>query len=100
MNKTTEEKYAEMTQVTKLLQGYLEQVQKKSNNHISAPIFFLLLLVLISFSFASTTDQEFQPYLEKINQIDQNVTELEHSVAMLDDYTKRLGEKKANQCTS
>jgi len=67
MNKVTQDKYTEMTAVTKALQTFMQELQKKY--------------------------QEFQPYLEKIDQIDSSVTELEHSVQMLDDYTKRLEEK-------
>ena len=44
-------------------------------------------------------DKEFEPYVQKINQIDTNVTELERTVQLLDEYTKRLGifEIKMNQ---
>jgi len=38
-------------------------------------------------------DAEFKPYLEKIDEIDASVTELERTVVLLDDYTKRLEKK-------
>ena len=39
----------------------------------------------------SYSDQDFQPYLDKIEEIDMNVTELEKTVVLLDEYSKRLG---------
>ncbi len=37
------------------------------------------------------SDEEFDPYVKKIDQIDANVSELEHTVYLLDEYSKRLG---------
>jgi hypothetical protein len=39
------------------------------------------------------TDQDFQPYLQQIDDIEAGVTDLEQTVMLLDDYTKRLEAK-------
>lgn len=44
-----------------------------------------------------SADKEFDPYLKKIDEIDSNVNELEHTVQLLDDYTKRLGREIQTQ---
>jgi len=64
MNDATKEKYSELNTVAKNLSLFLEDLQKKY--------------------------RDFEPYLKKIDQIDTNVSELEHTVQLLDDYTKRL----------
>lgn len=43
--------------------------------------------------FKKKKDAEFEPYLKKIEEIDGNVNELEHTVQLLDEYTRRLEEK-------
>eukprot|EP01116_Phalansterium_solitarium_P010063 TRINITY_DN24474_c0_g1_i1.p1 TRINITY_DN24474_c0_g1~~TRINITY_DN24474_c0_g1_i1.p1 ORF type:complete len:151 (-),score=35.36 TRINITY_DN24474_c0_g1_i1:101-520(-) len=67
MNTATKEKYAEMTLVAKALTTFMENLQNKY--------------------------KDFEPYLRKIEEIDNNVGELERTVGLLDDYTKRLEEK-------
>jgi len=67
MNNITREKYTEMTEITKNLTSFLDEMQKKY--------------------------AEFEPYLKKIEEIDGNVNELEHTVQLLDEYTRRLEEK-------
>ena len=39
------------------------------------------------------SDDEFLPQVAKINDVEKNVAELEQTVLMLDDFTKRLEEK-------
>jgi biogenesis of lysosome-related organelles complex 1 subunit 2 len=67
MNNVTREKYKDMTEITKNLTAFMDEMQKKY--------------------------AEFEPYLKKIDEIDANVNELEHTVQLLDDYTRRLEEK-------
>eukprot|EP00027_Filamoeba_sp_ATCC50430_P000036 CAMPEP_0168550440 /NCGR_PEP_ID=MMETSP0413-20121227/5641_1 /TAXON_ID=136452 /ORGANISM="Filamoeba nolandi, Strain NC-AS-23-1" /LENGTH=138 /DNA_ID=CAMNT_0008580901 /DNA_START=23 /DNA_END=435 /DNA_ORIENTATION=+ len=67
MNNVTLEKYVEMTNTAQSLSTFMEDLQKKY--------------------------AEFEPYIQKINQIDTNVAELESTVQLLDDYSKRLEEK-------
>lgn len=42
------------------------------------------------------TDSNLHPFLEQINQIDENVTALEQAAYKLDNYSKRLGLFKVN----
>jgi len=70
MNLLASEKYVEMTDVAKGLTSFMKDLQIKY--------------------------KDFQPYLEKIDEIDTNVTELEKTVLLLDDYTKRLETKFKN----
>ncbi len=44
------------------------------------------------FVFIQCIDKEFEPYVSKIEQLDTSLGELESSVMLLDEYTKRLGE--------
>jgi len=67
MNTITLEKYKEMTATAQGLTAFMQDIQKKY--------------------------EEFEPYLKKIDQIDANVSELEHTVFLLDEYSKRLEEK-------
>jgi biogenesis of lysosome-related organelles complex 1 subunit 2 len=67
INKITKEKYEEMTKIAKGLAEYMNSLQEKY--------------------------RELQPYLEKIDEIDASVTELEKVVALLDNYTLKLEEK-------
>jgi hypothetical protein len=36
-------------------------------------------------------DAEYQPYVEKLDKVEKGLTELEQTVALLDDYTRKLG---------
>lgn len=38
------------------------------------------------------SEQELEPYLNKLEQVGDNLAELEHTAILLDEYTKRLGE--------
>jgi len=67
MNEVTKQKYTELNTVANNLSVFLEDLQKKY--------------------------RDFEPYLKKIEQIDNNVGELENTVQLLDEYTKRLEEK-------
>jgi hypothetical protein len=53
--------------------------------------FCISLFYFYYFFFNFILDKEFEPYVQKINQIDSNVSELERTVLLLDEYTKRLG---------
>jgi len=70
MNLAASEKYAEMTDVAKGLTSFMKDLQIKY--------------------------KDFNPYLEKIDEIDTNVTELEKTVLLLDEYTRRLETKFKN----
>eukprot|EP01123_Difflugia_compressa_P006337 TRINITY_DN18533_c0_g1_i1.p1 TRINITY_DN18533_c0_g1~~TRINITY_DN18533_c0_g1_i1.p1 ORF type:complete len:200 (+),score=59.60 TRINITY_DN18533_c0_g1_i1:31-600(+) len=67
MNVITKDKYAEMTQMTQQLVVGMTELQTKYKS--------------------------FQPYLDKIDEIEISVDELEKTVLMLDDYTKKLEAK-------
>jgi len=70
MNSVCTTKYAEMTDVAKGLTSFMKDLQQKY--------------------------QDFKPYLDQIDEIDANVTELEKTVVLLDDYSKRLEWKFKN----
>jgi len=67
MNVVTKEKYGEMTTMAGKLGESMKLLQEKYKT--------------------------FQPYLEKIDEIDASVTDLEKTVVLLDEYTQRLEEK-------
>eukprot|EP01121_Diplochlamys_sp_Union-15-3_P011392 TRINITY_DN3302_c0_g4_i1.p1 TRINITY_DN3302_c0_g4~~TRINITY_DN3302_c0_g4_i1.p1 ORF type:complete len:203 (-),score=48.73 TRINITY_DN3302_c0_g4_i1:19-579(-) len=67
MNNVTKEKYVEMTEMAVKLGEQMTLLQQKYKS--------------------------FQPYLEKIDEIDTSVNELEKTVVLLDEYTLRLEEK-------
>jgi len=67
MNAVTRDKYVEMTRMTSALVGSMTELQEKY--------------------------KEFAPYLQKIDDIDASVAELERVVLVLDEYTKRLEAK-------
>ena len=46
-------------------------------------VFFVLI--------CNMTDEDFKPYMEQIDELDTNVSQLEEVVTQLDEYTKRLG---------
>ncbi|KAM9989272.1 hypothetical protein ACTFIY_005304 [Dictyostelium cf. discoideum] len=70
MNNITSSKYQDMTNVTKGLSVFMGDLKIKY--------------------------EEFQPYFDKINELDKNVTDLEKTVQLLDEYTKRLEQKVKN----
>eukprot|EP01132_Coremiostelium_polycephalum_P000383 gene383-482_t len=70
MNNVTAAKYNDMTTMTKGLTTFMGDLKIKY--------------------------EEFQPYLEKISEMDKAVTDLERTVNLLDDYTKRLETKIKN----
>jgi len=67
MNVVTKDKYGEMTSMAAKLGESMKLLQEKYKT--------------------------FQPYLEKIDEIDSSVTDLEKTVVLLDEYTQRLEEK-------
>ncbi|KYR00965.1 biogenesis of lysosome-related organelles complex-1 [Tieghemostelium lacteum] len=70
MNNITSAKYHDMTEVTKGLSLFMGDLKVKY--------------------------EEFQPYLDKINELDKNLGNLEKTVQLLDEYTKRLENKIKN----
>jgi len=70
MNAVCSSKYTEMSEVARGLTSFMKDLQQKY--------------------------QDFQPYLDKIEEIDTNVTELEKTVVLLDEYSKRLEWKFKN----
>ncbi|KAF2070081.1 hypothetical protein CYY_008607 [Polysphondylium violaceum] len=70
MNNVTAAKYQDMTNQTKGLSLFMSDLKSKY--------------------------EEFQPYLDKISDLDKNVTDLEKTVLLLDEYTKRLETKIKN----
>jgi biogenesis of lysosome-related organelles complex 1 subunit 2 len=70
MNNMTKEKYVDMTNTAHGLVEYMTLLQQKYT--------------------------EFQPYLNKIDEIETSVNELEKTVALLDQYTLRLGKRTSN----
>ncbi|PRP84933.1 hypothetical protein PROFUN_07587 [Planoprotostelium fungivorum] len=67
MNKCSRDKYTEMAKVVQNLNAFMEDYKKKQ--------------------------QELEPYLNKLEQVGDNLAELEHTAILLDEYTKRLEEK-------
>eukprot|EP01133_Synstelium_polycarpum_P015629 gene15629-18569_t len=70
MNNVTASKYHDMTEITKGLTMFMSDLKIKY--------------------------EEFQPYLEKINELDKNVGDLEKTVQLIDEYTRRLENKIKN----
>jgi len=70
MNSVSSTKYMEMSEVARGLTSFMKDLQQKY--------------------------EDFKPYLDKIDEIDVNVAELEKTVALLDDYSKRLEWKFKN----
>eukprot|EP00026_Physarum_polycephalum_P019736 Phypoly_transcript_21895.p1 GENE.Phypoly_transcript_21895~~Phypoly_transcript_21895.p1 ORF type:complete len:147 (+),score=37.34 Phypoly_transcript_21895:132-572(+) len=70
MNAVASSKYSEMSEVARGLTSFMKDLQQKY--------------------------QDFQPYLDKIEEIDTSVTELEKTVVLLDEYSKRLEWKFKN----
>ncbi|EFA77587.1 biogenesis of lysosome-related organelles complex-1 [Heterostelium album PN500] len=70
MNSVTASKYKDMTDMTKGLTLYMNDLKLKY--------------------------EEFLPYLEKIDDLDKNVGDLEKTVQLIDEYTKRLESKIKN----
>ncbi|EGG18344.1 biogenesis of lysosome-related organelles complex-1 [Cavenderia fasciculata] len=70
MNNVTSAKYHDMTEITKGLTLYMNDLKIQY--------------------------EQFQPYIEKINDLDKNVTDLEKTVQVIDEYTKRLENKFKN----
>jgi len=64
MNAVCSNKYTEMSEVASGLTSFMKDLQQKY--------------------------QDFKPYLDKIDEIDANVSELEKTVVLLDEYSKRL----------
>lgn len=89
MNKVTKDKYNDMFYLAENLNTLMKSLQEKC-------IFYSSTLLNISNDSNSnpnsnSLDDSFAPYLEQIDQIDENVTQLEEATRQLDDYSKRLG---------
>ncbi|GAM20481.1 hypothetical protein SAMD00019534_036560 [Acytostelium subglobosum LB1] len=70
MNDVTSAKYKDMHEITKGLTLYMGDLKQKY--------------------------EEFMPYLDKIDELDKNVGDLEKTVQLIDEYTKRLETKIKN----
>lgn len=106
MNVVTKDKYVEMTGVVIGLTKNMEGIQQKctfsqrwwlsvfmsSVRCCSVSTAWLASMLPVFCIILTFSDQDFQPYLKQIDEIETGVTELEQTVLLLDEYTKRLGE--------
>jgi hypothetical protein len=90
MNQVAKSKYEDMTTMAATLVRHMQELQDKctifSHPHCSAQrnserIYF----------FRVGTDQKYQPYLAKIDEVESSLTELEKTCLLLDEYTLKLG---------
>lgn len=95
MNKLTSLKYMEMKDISINISRNLQDLNNKCESYIklasssteewSAPLYRSPLFVF--------SDASLQPYLDQINQIEEQVSSLEQAAYKLDAYSKKLGEK-------
>lgn len=104
MNKLTSLKYMEMKDISINISRNLQDLNNKCEwDTLSAqkPLLFLLFLVHICFFYyygmniwlvcTFALDASLQPYLDQINQIEEQVSSLEQAAYKLDAYSKKLG---------
>jgi len=87
MNKMTKEKYSGMGYLAENLNTMMGSLQEKC-----LPPFFNSGLSTFAHSLVlGFIDAGFAPFLEQIDQIEENVNQLEEATRQLDEYSKKLG---------
>lgn len=86
MNYVVAEKYSSMNEHAKLLVNQMKELQEKCLYMRLKYIYKFTLILIINI-----TDLSYLPYLQKIDEIDASLIEFEKTVALLDDYTQKLG---------
>lgn len=92
MNKVTADKYRDLTQVAAIVgKGIVELNSKCMEKHI----YYVVVITLYSLStfISLLTVKSLEVYLEQIDQIEDNISKLEHAAYKLDVYTVRLENK-------
>lgn len=95
MNKLTSLKYMEMKDISVNISRNLQDLNNKCEQDL-----LLQQILTIFFSVQMSTytnslifvDASLQPYLDQINQIEEQVSSLEQAAYKLDAYSKKLGE--------
>jgi len=100
MNKVAIAKYQDMSGLAAGLVAFTQTLQAKCTE-------FYYRSMGSSKRFSNTThthtlpltqkDGEFQPYLDKLDQVEKGLTDLEQTVALLDDYTRKLGNEEEEE---
>lgn len=80
MNSLVKSNYSDMSQLAEHLNVLMHSLQEK------CMYFSTLAHMLIQF-----VDETFQPYLNQIDKLDENVGQLEESARRLDEYSRQLG---------
>lgn len=95
MNKLTSLKYMEMKDISVNISRNLQDLNNKCEQD---PLSQQILTIFFSVQISTYTnslifvDASLQPYLDQINQIEEQVSSLEQAAYKLDSYSKKLGE--------
>lgn len=95
MNKLTSLKYMEMKDISVNISRNLQDLNNKCEQDLLSQ---QILTIFFSVQMSTYTnclifvDASLQPYLDQINQIEEQVSSLEQAAYKLDAYSKKLGE--------